>query len=293
MGGWVLGVAVLAAPAAAQEPTLADVLGRAGRYVIEFQRQLSGIVAEERYEQNVSPASAAMSRTSMPPVLSRVLKSDLLLVKPVGGDRWVQFRDVFDVDGTPVRDRSERLMKLFMDPSQSLAAQVDRIVQESTRYNIGKLQRTINVPVLALVVLDPVNRSRFRFKRLDSNAAPPVARSAASSAAAAWTIEFREVEKETIIRGDFGRDIPTRGRFWIDPDDGRVLASELIAEDVQIRGEVDVGYDREPGIGLLVPVEMREKYDLRRDGSRVFGTATYGTFRQFQVKVDEKIAPVK
>jgi hypothetical protein len=32
---------------------------------------------------------------------------------------------------------------------------------------------------------------------------------------------------------------------------------------------------------------------LRRDGTKVEGTATYGKFRQFQVKVDEKIAPIK
>jgi hypothetical protein len=283
-------IALMAAPAAAEEPTLDEVLQRAGKYVVEFQRQLSGIVAEERYEQNVAATGISVSRS--PAVLSRVLKSDLLLVKPAGSDRWIQFRDVFDVDGNPVRDRSERLMKLFVEPSKSTAKQAEQIVEESTRYNIGKLQRTINVPVLALVILDPANQSRFGFKRLDASGRPTT-RSALASAASAWTIEFREVEKETIIRGDRGRDMPARGRFWIDAASGQVLASELIAEDVFIRGQVDVGYDLEPGIGPLVPVEMRETYDLRRDGSRVYGVATYGRFRQFQVKVDEKIAPVK
>ena len=38
---------------------------------------------------------------------------------------------------------------------------------------------------------------------------------------------------------------------------------------------------------------MRERYDIRRGGARVSGIATYGRFRQFQVKVDERIAPVK
>jgi hypothetical protein len=284
-------IALLAPAVAAQEPTLDTVLQRAGTYVVEFQRQLSGIVAEERYEQNVA-ASLTLSRSSAGQVVSRVLKSDLLLVKPAGIDRWIQFRDVFDVDGSPVRDRSERLMKLFVEPSQSTAKQVEQIVEESTRYNIGKMQRTINVPVLALVVLDPVNQSRFRFKRLETPGRPTT-RTALANAASAWTIEFREVDKETIIRGDRGRDMPARGRFWIDPATGQVLASELIAEDVFIRGQVDVAYDLEPGIGPLVPVEMRETYDLRRDGSRVFGVATYSRFRQFQVKVDEKIAPVK
>ena len=57
----------------------------------------------------------------------RVLTSDLLLVKPVGTDRWVQFRDVFEVDGKPVHDRSERLVKLFLEPTGSSARQVEQI----------------------------------------------------------------------------------------------------------------------------------------------------------------------
>ena len=240
----------------------------------------------------VKPHRQESAFSVLPPITNRVLKSDLLLVKPVGADRWVQFRDVFEVDGEPVRDRNERLMKLFLAPSRSLASQVQQIVDESTRYNIGKLLRTINVPVLALVILDPVNQSRFRFKRLEGGGTPAT-RSAVSTIASPWVIEFREVEKKTIIRGDRSRDMPAHGRFWIDSGDGRVLASELVAEDATIRGEVSVGYDVEPGIGPLVPVEMREKYDLRRDGTRVYGTATYGKFRRFQVKVDEQIAPIK
>ena len=265
--------------AAPDDPELATVLERAGKYVTEFQRQLSGIVAEERYLQRAIPLQGYMGRS----VIFRELKSDLLLVKPAGADRWIQFRDVFEVDRKPIRDRNERLMKLFIQPSSSTKAQAERIVEESTRYNIGNLLRTVNVPVLALVILDPQNQPRFRFKR-DGRA---------SSDDAAWVIQYQEIEPLTIIRTSNGRDLPARGRFWIEPDTGRVRRSELIAEDVTIRGEVTVEYRLEPGLGLLVPAEMRERYDLPRDRSRVDGTATYGRFRQFQVTVDEKLGPIK
>ena len=43
---------------------------------------------------------------------------------------------------------------------------------------------------------------------------------------------------------------------------------------------------REPLVGFLVPVEMRENYRDRR-GARVEGVAEYSRFRQFQVNVDE------
>jgi hypothetical protein len=38
---------------------------------------------------------------------------------------------------------------------------------------------------------------------------------------------------------------------------------------------------------------MRERYEGKQRGSLVEGRATYGRFRQFQVKVDEKIGPIK
>jgi hypothetical protein len=95
-----------------------------------------------------------------------------------------------------------------------------------------------------------------------------------------------------MIRTDGERDLPSKGRFWIDPATGRVLMSELTAENRNIRATIDVSYQSEPLLGLLVPIEMRERYESKRSGSLVEGRATYGRFRQFQVKVDEKLGPI-
>jgi len=290
--GPVLGaIVVIAQPVFAQEATLEAVLGRAGTYVVEFQRSLSGVVAEEQYVQSVRYPLGTGNRVNQLLPTHRELKSDLLLVKPAGVDRWLQFRDVFQVDGKEIRDRNERLMELFVKPSSSSAAQAERIVTESARYNIGNLLRTVNSPVLALVILDPRNQSRFTFKRTTHDE-PLLGRGTAKPGDSVWIIEFREIEKETLIRTTNGRDLPTRGRFWIEPTTGQVTASEMIAEDPLIKGTIDVEYQIEPAVSLLVPIAMRERYEIRRDGSRVEGTATYGRFRQFQVKVDEKLAPI-
>jgi hypothetical protein len=272
------------------EPSLDSVLTHAGAYVIEFQRRLSGIVSEETYVQDVRLSTGLGRMPSLAPV-HRELKSDLLLVKPSGADRWLQFRDVFEVDGRPVRDRNERLMQLFVKPSASSADQTQRIIDESVRYNIGNLMRTVNAPVLALVILDPRHQPRFTFKRTE-HAKPLLGRWKGEPLDSIWVIEYREVEKQTLIRGSNNRDMPAHGRFWIEAATGRVFASELIAEDPLIEGVVDVEYQLEAESGLLVPIQMRERYDLRRDRTRVTGEADYGRFRQFQVKVDEKLAPV-
>ena len=50
----------LSAFSGSDQPTLSTVLERAGAYVAEFHRQLSGIVAEERYVQDVKSFAAIL-----------------------------------------------------------------------------------------------------------------------------------------------------------------------------------------------------------------------------------------
>lgn len=276
----------------AQEPSLAIVLERAGEYVASFQRQLSGVVAEETYVQDIRDTGPLGPRAQLRTGSAhRELKSDLLLVKPEKANRWIQFRDVFEVDGRPIRDRNERLIKLFVEPSPSTAGQVEQIVTESARYNIGNVLRTINVPVFALLILDPKYQPHFKFTRVDPGP-PSIARNF-TVGDGTWVIRYEEVGPGTLITTSNDRDIPSHGRFWIDPTTGRVLMSELIAEDTAVAGTIVVRY--QPGLlpDLLVPVDMRERYLERRNNGRIDGAATYGRFRQFQVKVDEKIAPIK
>jgi hypothetical protein len=278
-----------ASPAAAQEPSLAAVLERAAAYVADFHRQLSGVVAEERYVQEVKAFAKRPGRLTNP--MRSELHSDLLLVKPIGGGEWTEFRDVFEVNGLAVRDRRDRLTHLFLDGSPSAREQVGRILDESSRFNIGEIARNINTPVFALRILEAANQARFRFTRTNDRLPATLAREpsvpgAFRTGAEVWTVEFQEKQSGTLIRTEKMKDLPSSGRFWIDPDTGRVLMSELVAKNRQVTATVDVSYQSEPLVGFLVPVEMRENYRDRR-GARVEGVAEYGRFRQFQVNVDE------
>ena len=292
----VVALAVAAAhPLAAQEPALRTVMQRAGIYVTELRRQLSSIVSEESYVQEVRPLIERPARTG-PSTIRRELRSDFLLVWPAGADRYVEFRDVFEVDGKPVRDRQQRLTALLLDRSPSAGPGIQRIIDESARYNIGTIERNVNTPTLPLLFLEPDNQPRFRFKRV-SDHAPAITRTPRESSAnftiatEVWVVEYEEVQRKTLIRTSTGRDIPARGRFWIEPATGRVLMSELTADSSAVRATIDVSYQSEPLLGYLVPIEMRERYEGRRDSTLIEGNATYGNFRQFQVRTEEHIAP--
>jgi len=283
--GATAGIVILAvARPVGQQPAfrpLKDVLERAAAYVERFQRQLSQIVSEETYTQTVTNASRYTNTPDAPPI--QRLRSDLILVKPSAAERFIELRDVFEVNGRPIRDREARLEMLLRDPRGG--ARIDAILQESARYNIGSIVRNINTPVMPLQFLDKSNQDRFQFTQV---AKPkPVFTDARDQAAndagvfrvttEMWTIEYRERGRSTFIRRPNGDNQPVRGRFWIDPSTGAVLISEMIADGGGLIATVTVSYQSEPLMGFLVPIEMRESYV--RSGERITGHAVYGRFR--------------
>jgi len=293
----VLVAILFAAPplgGAARDPSLEEVLARTAGYVTKFYEQLSGIVAEEQYHQEIKHSASRSSGAARLP--QKKLLSDLLLVRPPKADRYVEFRDVFEVNGTPVRDRDDRLTRLFLTATPTTFDQVRDIVDESARHNIGDIVRNINTPLLTLHFLLPPQQRRFRFKRADggqpelgiASAMPGRDASRFRVTTELWIVEFRETTKPTLIKTDEGRDFPAKGRFWLDPETGAVHMSELVMQNSEVSATIDVSYQSEPLLGFLVPAEMRERY--RVASQRVEGVATYGRFRQFQVTTGEAIA---
>lgn len=270
----ILAAGLIAVPVLAQTPEIDAILDKAGDYVALYEKTFVGVVAEETYRQQVQGGRGRNDARGFPvetPGQRRDLKSDVLLVRAPAGDRWIQFRDVFEVDGKPVRDRAERLTKLFLQPSASAQQQVDDIAASSARYNIGGVNRNVNLPVLALTVLEPQNRAWFSFK--------------GRKAGNTFELDYQEERTGTLIRTGGDRAMPARGRFTIDSVSGSVLSSELIAESGTLRARIEVTYAPDPGVNALVPREMREKYSLG-DGSTIDGKATYAKYRRYQVTVD-------
>jgi hypothetical protein len=267
-----------AVPVFAQTPDVEAVLDKAGDYVTAYERTFIGVVGEEIYRQEVRGGRGRTDARGFPvetPGQQRHLKSDLLLVRAPAGDRWIEFRDVFEVDGKPVRDRAERLAKLFLQPSASTQQQIDDIAAASARYNIGGINRNVNLPVLALTILEPRNRPWFSFK-------------GNRKSGGMFEVAYREERSGTLIRTGGDRPMPSRGRFVVDSDSGRVLSSQLLLEDGSLTAEINVTYTPDAALGMMVPREMREEYTLS-DGSKIHGKATYTKFRRYQVTVDTAV----
>ncbi len=276
----------LAAPGVAQPVSLEVALARTAAYIDTFVERFGNVVSEERYQQEAVPAIRAGqlggrgAMASVPPTQKRTLRSDFLLVKPDGSLDWFPFRDVYEVDGSVIRDREGRLAKLFLRTEEPVALDRARqIAQESSRYNIGDVIRTINNPVIALAFLERSYQQRFTFTmgKADPALGPT-----------AWVLEYKETQRPTLIRGDGDSNLPTSGRTWIDLDTGRVLKTEFIIEAPSITARVTAVFTPDSRLGINVPAEMIEEYKPSA-GGRISGKATYGRFRQFAVRTAEEM----
>ena len=246
-------------------PTIADVLDRAAVYVAKYEEQFSAVVSEEHYTQ---------SQTRVPGLTRRRdLKSDVLVIN-AGNVGWMGFRDVFEVDGRPVRDHDQRLSKLFLEATADTMTHARQIAEESARYNLGSVRRNINIPTMALAFLRRDNQPRSKFT-LDGTAK--------LEDIATVVVSFTERDKPTIIRSGTA-DAPASGRFWIDPATGRVVRSQLRAAPPKVSATVTVTYAAAPKLNVWVPVSMSESYK-GSSGESIAGNASYQNFRRFSVDV--------
>ena len=267
-----LALLLIASPTASPgPPSLADLLERAGEYVVAYDHDASGVVLEESYRQSVGTGNQ---------FATRLLISDLVLVSVPGEAGLLGLRDVFKVDGTLVRDRDARLEKLFLHPSAAGVAQAQAVLWESARYNLGPTRRNYNLPTMPLVVLRPENRQHFSFSLGESRTV---------LGRRARVVAFEELEAPTLIRdSDKDRDFFLRGAFTLEEETGAVLRSEMWLNLRPGRSDLTVEYEWVEALSLWLPARMKENCDPAQSGS-----ATYGKPRRFEVTTQEKVNPPK
>ena len=256
-----------------------DALGKAGAYLERYKKHIAAIVLEEDYvQQGIDELGSRMP-------VSRRLRSDVLVL---ADDEygWVGFRDVFEVDGRRVRDREDRLATLFLKGEADPVTQARRIIAESTRFNLNTgsvvIQRSINLPMVALRYLVGENQTRSSFKSAGVKT---------HEGRKALVLEFLEREKPRIIATD--DDAAVEGRFWLDPEFGIVMRSEIWLDtrrpygDLTVSSRVRVNFGHDAKLGMWLPVSMDEQYRTGR--STMTGRATYSKPRRFSVATTEKV----
>jgi hypothetical protein len=219
-------------------------------------------------------------------------RADLVFVRLAGDFPWASYRDVFEVNGRKVRDREQRLVELFLKPRPDVHEQANKLLAASAAYNIGPVNRTVNLPTLPLMFLLPDNQSRFDFRLGERK-----------TIAATDVVElaFRETSRPTLVKRTRGAaDLPAKGRFWVSPTRGTVVRSEVEFDfGPEAEARVTTDYRPEQTLAMWVPSEMREKYaDVMGAKLRTFpdpfkSVARYGRFRRFTVTTLDSNAVAK
>ena len=261
-------VSIASAGLAAQDNDQTAVLTRAKRYVAQFEKDLSAVVAEQDDRQRIIRADGTIKQ-------ERTIVSDILLVR-VGNSPRI-FRDVISVDGKPVTDRDERVRKLFLARSmnESELDRIRKIAKEGSRFDIAS-RGGFDMLLLPLRILGPL-ADRFMFETADDG------------------LRFTEVTSPAIYQSrslsGTQRDMFLHGALTLDAQ-GRLLASSVSATSADVEFTLDTRYAEDAATKLLLPVETRQSLHQphwpKTDRSEI--VRTYSNFRRFQVTTDEQIA---
>lgn len=260
----------VASPCDAQQLTADAAVNTLGAYLLDYETRVTDLAVDEQYEQWLKRKPGYGQEV----VTRRKFKSTFLLVQLPDGQSWLGLRDVFTVDGKAIRATdSPKMEEVLGGRDPEAVSEALRLMRENAKYNIGPVYRTINLPLQALALLHPRNRSRFEFT---------LAGPGRAAGRSAIQIDFDERGRPTIITDGFGGDRPSQGRVWVDPSTGAVLRTELRIGDPALTSEavVRVDYRWDGRLRAFLPSELEETYPL--DIEVLHGRASYRNYRQFQ-----------
>jgi VWFA-related protein len=228
---------------------------RTANYIVGMVSGLANVVAEEDF---------TLSKPD------RRVTSDLLLVRYPGTRRdLIPYRDVAQVDGKPIEGREQRLVDLFVNPTDVLREQARKIMLSADAY----VPSAFN-PMFVLGFLQSDYLGRFQFAVGDAGQDwPPEVKA----------VTFVEIGRPTLLRtGTFGDiDVPTRGAAWIEETTGRILQTELEVGRGRSTPSMVTKFRLDERLQVTVPIEMRTRNPE--------GVATYTNFRRFGVETDTTV----
>jgi hypothetical protein len=228
-------------------PAVADVLKAGGDYLVQYAQKISGVAAEEQYVQS----DVSTGQMGVP----KRLTSDYVLYGSTDG-QVTGFRDVFAIDSKPVRPREDRLAALFKHPTPEVGQQARQWTDESVRYYLNPNLQSLDQPTLALEYLRKENqeRSTFKIENVKNSGGAQIA-----------TLKFTEHPGSHVIPSN--DDTTAVGRFWIDVATGTVRQTELGVTGRNSSVRVSVKYAEQAPLGLWLPSEMYQQFEISGHGS--------------------------
>ena len=193
--------------AGAQSPKVNELIPKATAYAHQFVERFTNVVAEERYEQEITvPRRKRVLRVGLPPGQATGRRALESLQRCRRSGRQAGARPRGPAHETVPRSRL---------PIRS--ARAAEIREAGARHNLADIG-TLNNPLLVIAFLQSqyVDRFRFNLAGLDKKLGPDVR-----------TVRFVEFRRPTVLKLNANADLFSRGLIWIEEATGRVVKTEL------------------------------------------------------------------
>jgi hypothetical protein len=255
-----IGLVLVCVTVQAQAPSRDELLKRLAAYAARFVLDFSNVVAVERYEQqNTSPGRQPTR-----------IRSDFLLVRAPGEEsKWLQFRDVREVNRQPIGDAERRLEQLFLEPFDNARRRAEEIVASGSRY-----LSPLYMPLMALACVQTRDQAHYRFTGGSLEGL---------SRGRIRTFEFVEIAGGP-IGAALGR-MQVGGKVWFEETTGRVTRTELRIGALPARLDVATVFGHDGKLDIDVPVQMI----IGGTSGRITGIMKYSEFRRFEVRTEESL----
>jgi hypothetical protein len=235
-----------------------------------FEQDFAMVISDEDYRQRATGRIYPAPR-------NRQTRSEMLFLWMPDEGAWLTVRNVQTADGRPVADSENRLQRVLGDNDAARLTRLRRLLDESARFNLGRIVRNFNYPTLVLSYLDPSLQSRFAFTAAGRERVNGID---------AWKIEYEERARPTVIREN-GADRTSRGAVWIADRDGVVARTrlELTIPLLETIASIEVDYQKDVKADMWVPSRMHETYlqsQAMMIKEAIDCVATYSNFRRFE-----------
>ena len=261
---------VLAKPASAQDPALADLLARAADYHAGYAVRVSGATVDENY----SLTRLVAGRMETPIRFA----SDVVLVNVNG--RVMGLRDLFSVDNVRLREREARIVNLLTAPTLESWNRAQAHAAEQNFRFLFDLILQLNDPSIALHFISRDMQPKVTFK---------IEKQEKLNGIAVTRIGFKENGDGTkpFVLGTKG-NAAAAGRFWIENATGAILKTELWATSSNESVVNTVVYAKAAELDLWLPSKMTETYSWKEmdDVASNRGVGAYGQRLSFQTSAN-------
>jgi hypothetical protein len=266
---------------------IAHLMITASRWTERFDQSLSGLLFRERYLQSVSQGSgtdfAMIARDTGSPVPrvagnrgERVTEANVFLLRRPSAEGFIVYRDVYKIGSADVADHTERLQKLLVEGTEASILHAKKLNDASARLNIGPVSRNINVPTMALEYVTAARAAGLRVRQAGTDTI---------DGRGVVIVEFEEIGRPTLVRGEDDGDLPARGRYWIHPDSGAIVRAAVEWSVGRYDGRMEVRLALHPELSVWVPTEMTEAWQA--GSRRLNGLAKYDRFQRLTVSTAE------